>query len=662
LRMMEYGVELEFVNNEPPPPRAPYDSFSRLSGDPPRSAAMDATVREYHSKGILNVVPAAEQGRGSYLTLFLVPKKTPDAWRGCLDMRPVNDHVVKEHFKMEGLHTVRQLLRRDDWLTTVDITDAYPHLAVAPSHRRFMRFVWRGVHFEYAAMCFGLTSAPRLWTKLMRPVVTYLRAQGVRLVVYLDDLCILARSREESVRHTQMVVDLFAQLGLLLSPKSALEPSRAREFLGMTVDSHRMMLRVPPAKVQAVHKAVRATLRGAATGSLTVRQLAGLLGKLNAVGAAVAPQRLRCRELLALKNEAFGRQARWDAKVTLNSLAHGELNWWLECLGDWNGRTVLPQRPRYRVTTDASHHGWGAWTGRRNARGFWSRAEAGMSNNGRELKAAVLGVLSYREKLRGQVVEIRTDNTTTVAYVNHQGGRSRFLTELVRPLWEWALATGTHVFATHIPGKLNKRADSLSRWTRDRSDWKLDPRVFRRLERLWGPHTLDLFATRLNTQLPRFVSWRDDPVAVGTDAFRQDLGRERAYAHPPFNQIAKLLAMVRRQRATVTLVAPIWPSQPWWPELAALLVDVPVALPRRADLFAPGHLGSEVPMGGARWAAGAFRISGAPSSVAAFRQRLRTFCAGPGTTLRRAATRGRGAAGAVTVPGVGSIPLLPLPR
>ena len=75
-------------------------------------------------------------------------------------------------------------------------------------------------------------------------------------------------------------------------------------------------------------------------------------------------------------------------------------------------------------------------------------------------------------------MEVRSDNLTTVAYINHQGGREPELTALVRPLWEWAFKTGTTVFATYIPGKKNDRADKLSRRQRDRTDWMLNRALF----------------------------------------------------------------------------------------------------------------------------------------------------------------------------------------
>ena len=74
---------------------------------------------------------------------------------------------------------------------------------------------------------------------------------------------------------------------------------------------------------------------------------------------------------------------------------------------------------------------------------------------------------------------------------------------------------------------------------------------------------------------------------------------ERAYANPPFNLITRLLAMVKRQRARLTVVLPAWEAQPWWPLLAEMLIAL-IFLPLRLSTFSPGHLGNELPMGAPR--------------------------------------------------------------
>ena len=471
--------------------------------------------------------------------------------------------------------------------------------------------------------------------------------------------------KADGLAKTQRAVDLLVHFGFLISPKSEVDPSRVQDFLGMTVDSHRMELRVPSKKIKNFKDAVRRCLQRNAAGSLSLRELAGVLGKISAMSPAVLPARLLSRHLLHDKNRAMagspsGRVI-WESTLQLSPEALLELTEWQSLLDQWNGRSVIPPTASHVVTTDASHYGWGAWLRGQDARGFWTRDESRMSSNRRELKTAVLGVQSFAEQLAGSVVEIRTDNLVTMAYVNHQGGKNPALTALCRPLWEWALRTKTTVFATYIPGVLNVRADQLSRVKRDRTDWMLNRHEFTKLEAKWGPFTLDAFATLLNRQLPRYCSWRPDPESTFVDALQQDYRRETAWANPPFNLIGRFLSLLKRQRATAVVTVPVWPAQPWWPLLAEMLVDHPVLLPHRRDLFLPGHLGNEVPLQAPRWSVIACRISGAPSSTGAFQARQRTGSSAAGRRAPRRDTATRGASGSIFVPNVGNVPFTRLP-
>ena len=662
-KWVKHGVSLDLMSV--PSVTTPVDSAIRLRSDPVRYAACASTVSSYLKKSIIEPVPQAEWGQGLYQIFFPVPKKQPGQWRGCLDARPINEELPYEHFKMEGLHTVKSLLRRDDFLTSLDISDAYPHLSVAPSDRQYLRFIWEGVHYQFQAVCFGLAPAPRIFTKLLRPVVQILRAKGIRCAIYLDDLILISRSRELSLIQTQLAVDLLVHLGFLISPKSEVEPSKIRDFLGMTIDTHKMELRVPSSKVKNFLDSVKKTLRAQAESRLTLRQLAGVIGKISAMTPAVLPARLLSRELLFDKNRALAKcsvkKLAWDSTVNLRPAALYELEQWLVILRSWNGRSIIPpNRAREVLTTDASHHGWGGWWKNLDCRGFWTRREAARSNNARELMATVLSVQALKPHFEGKTLEIRTDNMTTMAYINHQGGRNRLLTEIVRPLWEWALRTKTTIFATFIAGKMNERADRLSRVQRDRSDWMLNRKIFQRINQKWGPFTMDMFATRLNAQLPRFCSWLPEPAATAVDAFLQDLRKERGFANPPFNLIAKFLSQLKRQRATCVLIVPAWPSQPWWPMLGEMIIEAPILLPARNDLFLPGNQGNEVPMGHQRWPAIAVRVSGAHSSTTAFQRRWHKVSATNGGYPRKKVTILTGSVGSIFVPHVGQVPFVPL--
>ena len=247
---------------------------------------------------------------------------------------------------------------------------------------------------------------------------------------------------------------------------------------------------------------------------------------------------------------------------------------------NWNGRTILRKEVDIVIESDASLEGWGAscmqqWTG-----GPWSVQEKEMHINCLELLAATLAVQSFLKDKLGVHALLKLDNTTAVAYINHQGGTvSKTLVMLTRNLWMWCLERNISIVAEHVPGALNQIADEESRIIRDRSDWMLDPKVFHRIDQLYGPIQIDLFASRLTTQCPRFFSWRPDPFALATDAFLQDWTTCKGFANPPWCLIGQTLAHTRSQQARVVLLAPVWMSQPWYPTLLGMLSDYPTLLP-----------------------------------------------------------------------------------
>ena len=135
------------------------------------------------------------------------------------------------------------------------------------------------------------------------------------------------------------------------------------------------------------------------------------------------------------------------------------------------------------------------------------------------------------------------DNTAAVAYINKMGGtQSQVLSNLALDLWEWCIHHQMEVSAQHLPGHLNTRADRESRQLPDSSDWKLNPEMFQALAERWGPLEIDLFASRLSHQLPTFVSWRPDPLAVHSDAFSLSWQSMKGYAFPPFALIGQMSA------------------------------------------------------------------------------------------------------------------------
>ena len=90
------------------------------------------------------------------------------------------------------------------------------------------------------------------------------------------------------------------------------------------------------------------------------------------------------------------------------------------------------------------------------------------------------------------------DNKVTQAYINHLGGRSPFLNSIAQDLWSMCYRAHILLIAVHRPSKVNVRADRLFRWKHDHTDIRLEPKVFKMIDRRYGLHSMDLFATHDN--------------------------------------------------------------------------------------------------------------------------------------------------------------------
>ncbi len=125
----------------------------------------------------------------------------------------------------------------------------------SPHHRRFLRFAFEGVAYQYTVLPFGLPLAPRTFTKCMDAALSPLRQMGIRILNYLDDWLILAQSEVELLSHRTLILSHLERLGLRVNfAKSALSPSQWVSFLGTVLDSARMRAVIAPERALAIQK------------------------------------------------------------------------------------------------------------------------------------------------------------------------------------------------------------------------------------------------------------------------------------------------------------------------------------------------------------------------------------------------------------------------
>ena len=165
-------------------------------------------------------------------------------------------------------------------------------------------------------------------------------------------------------------------------------------------------------------------------------------------------------------------------------------------------------------------HVAGGKSGTTSPGGRWNKQEQQHHINYLELLAGFLALQTFCKHEHSVHIRMPLNNSTAVSYIKEMGGcHSRACNQLVRVIWQWAKERNIWLSASHIPGVHNVVADTESRQFNDNKEWQPDYRLFAKICQKWGMPTVDLFASRINHQVPCSVSWRPDPQAVAIDAF-----------------------------------------------------------------------------------------------------------------------------------------------
>ncbi len=525
------------------------------------------------------VIEPACSGPHLLSLLFAVPKAS-GALRWCLDLRYLNQFSPVPPLRLPGVQSTRQLLPRGCWMTRIDLTSAYQHVAVSPASRRLLGFRALGRRFRFRALPFGLNSAPAMFTRLLRPVQAFLHARGICMVRYLDDFFLWAMSSDLCGRQSAYAVALLEHLGFLVNyDKSELVPSQTCDFIGFTWRSTSASLHVQAPKITGIRRQALQILRADRSGQLTVRRLASLVGKATAMLPALREANFRRHALQRCVVYGLKTGGSWDALVHLSRSACRDARWWAR-LTQASAALGLPwrsPRPRRSMTVDASGVGWGGWmtSGSTVAttRAEWSarlRTQS-FSSNRRETLACVLAFFTFRS--RGLIPDsstllIRSDNSTAVSAIRRAGSRSPAIGKLIEPLLRSAARHSIVLSAEHVPGTDNILADRLSRWATSRNEWGLPMASWTALVHLWPELldlTVDMFASAEHHLLSRFATLDWCREAAWCDAFSRSWAHECPLLTPPFNLIPAVLGRIMDDEPRLSLLlTPYWPSASWW--------------------------------------------------------------------------------------------------
>lgn len=202
-----------------------------------------------------------------------------------LDLMELNKFLVLQHFMLESLDTAIWMVKRNAFMSTIDLQDAYFTVEVHPSYRKFLKFRWDSKLFQFKAVPMGLACAPYIFTKLLVPLFTHLREEGCQCFCYLDDVFITEDTRELCRASTMQVKSWFQRLGFKIQEeKSQFEPEKVVKFLGFLLDSIKMQVYLPSDKIGKMSRLCTKLLDKR---SGTIQEVASVVGLMNSYAKAI---------------------------------------------------------------------------------------------------------------------------------------------------------------------------------------------------------------------------------------------------------------------------------------------------------------------------------------------------------------------------------------
>ena len=391
--------------------------------------------------GLLQPIVPCSQGNGE--------------WRPIIDLSSLNVFVHCPSFTMETPRSILRALQQGQWLTSLDLKDAYFHIGIHPADRRYLRFCHNGTSWQFTVLPFGLSTSPRVFTKILKPVLAYAHLHRVKLHMYLDDWLLNPGTRQEAHEQTSWLRSLCQKLGLVINlEKSDLIPSQVSTYLGIELDTSVGLAR-PSLKRLTNWLSVAEGFT--AQQSPPAVQWLQVLGHLVSLEKLVPYGRTRIRPIQwQLRLQWNQSKERSSKLIPLDLQSRLAILWWTNRENLRRGVPVGTIDVECYLYTDSSTQGWGAHLQDLTASGIWSQDQAQLHINVLELQAIWLGLRAFSQRVENTRVALMSDNTVSGCLPEKSGGtKSLAMNDLATDICLWAEKRGMTLVPRYLPGHLN---------------------------------------------------------------------------------------------------------------------------------------------------------------------------------------------------------------
>ena len=115
-------------------------------------------IKRLLSKGV--IIPSRHESGEFISTIFVRPKKD-GSYRLILNLKQQNNFVTYHHFKMESVQTALHLMKKNCFMGSIDLCDAYYSIPISQQHQKYLKFCWQGQLYQFTCLPNGLACVPR---------------------------------------------------------------------------------------------------------------------------------------------------------------------------------------------------------------------------------------------------------------------------------------------------------------------------------------------------------------------------------------------------------------------------------------------------------------------------------------------------------------------
>lgn len=206
---------------------------------------VDEQINEWIKNGIV------EPGSSPYACNVVVTKKKDGSDRVCIDYRPVNKKIIKDRYPAPNMDDVLDSLRGANIFSTIDLKNGFFHIPIEKESQKYLAFVTHSGQYIPKYAPFGCSNSPAAFQRHINNVFCQLIIEKF-VVVYVDDVMILAESEEQAVERLKRVLEVASEAGLQINWKKCHFMKRSIEFIGHIVEKDRV--KPSPSKSEAVRK------------------------------------------------------------------------------------------------------------------------------------------------------------------------------------------------------------------------------------------------------------------------------------------------------------------------------------------------------------------------------------------------------------------------